>query len=287
MDATPLSRRDWMSSAVALGVSTLALAARPLSLLNGQELVLNSRGGYRFLPGLPFLSFGARAADGFEIARATFQRLRPFSQGIADIERVLRAAGRPIHALCGLELRSERQVSGAEFSSFNRYYLERIGQAGLLVGDQAPMVRTNVAVAGVHEHSIHAFCYTVPAASRQPVAAPTFVLAAVPEVRNITTQPEVVAAGDTTLEGLRLKTEFVLATLDGTMKVLGAQWAEVTGIQLYTIHDLQPLLADLILPRVGTGGRRGIEWHYASPPVLGGALEIDVRGTRLELLADA
>jgi hypothetical protein len=48
--------------------------------------MLNTRGGYHFLPAVSFLSFAARAADGFEIVRATFPRLRPFSEGVADID---------------------------------------------------------------------------------------------------------------------------------------------------------------------------------------------------------
>jgi hypothetical protein len=287
MNATPLSRRDLLAGALAVGGSMLGKSVRAAGWFSSEDLVLNTRGGYHFLPAVPFLSFAARAADGFEIVRATFRRLRPFSEGVADIERLLRASSRPIHALCGIELRSPAQVSGAEFGAFNRIYLERMARAGLLIADRVPIARTNVAEVGVREHSIHAFSYTMPVVRRRQAPSDTFVLSAVPEVRDITAERfEFVAAGDTTPTGLRLKIEFVLSKLDNTMQVLGAQWAGATGVQLYTVHDVQPLLADVILPRVGGVGRRGIEWHHASPPVVGNELEIDVRGTRMELVAD-
>src|SRR5678816_1750393 len=49
--------------------------------------------------------------DGFEIVRTTFRQPRPFASGMADIERALKASGLPVHALCGLELRSARPLS--------------------------------------------------------------------------------------------------------------------------------------------------------------------------------
>ncbi len=287
MSATPLSRRDVLTVALAFGASTLGRPLRAQGAI-GDVLTLNERGGYQFLAAVPFLSFAARAVDGFEIVRAVFPRLRPFSEGVADIKSLLEASGRPVQALCAIELRSATQVSGAEFGSFNRTYLERMAQAGLLVNDRVPMARTNVAAAGVREHSIHAFSYTVPMARDRQAPSETFVLSAVPEVRDITVQPfEFVAAGDTSATGLRQKLEFVLGRLDSTMQKLGVQWARATGVQLYTVHDVQPLLADVILPRIGDAGRRGIEWHHASPPVVGNELELDVRGTRMELVAGA
>jgi hypothetical protein len=86
-------------------IATLGIGSRSLRAQDRENLILHGKGGYWFLPGLPFLSFAVRAADGYEIVRATFQRLRPLSAGLADIKRLLHASGRPLDALCGLELR--------------------------------------------------------------------------------------------------------------------------------------------------------------------------------------
>jgi len=54
-------------------------------------------------------------------------------------------------------------------------------------------------------------------------------------------------------------------------------------VQFYTVHDVHPLLADLILPRLGVAARLGVEWHHAWPP--GVQMEIGVRGVRHEITA--
>ena len=71
------------------------------------------------------------------------------------------------------------------------------------------------------------------------------------------------------------------AALAQTMRTLGVEWADVTGVQFYTVHDVHPLLADLILPRLGVAARLGVEWHHAWPP--GVQVEIGVRGVRQEI----
>ena len=301
MNPALMSRRDWLAKTSAL-VAVAAMGSATIErAVAADELVLNARGGYRFLPGTPFLSLAALAAEGFEIVRTTFRQPRPFPGGLADIEALLKASGRPIHALCGLELRSSRVLPGAEFRAFNQSYTARLEKVGLLVGEQVPVTRTNVALtqtngeAGAAEVTIHAFSHTMPTARRERAAAPTFVLSGMPEIRNLVRaasgrEPvDIVAAPDTTPAGLptpaalRLKAEFILSAIDETMRTLGVQWTDVTGVQMYTVHDVQPLLPDLILPRLGTAARLGIEWHHVYPP--GIQLEIGIRGTRAELVA--
>jgi hypothetical protein len=41
--------------------------------------------------------------------------------------------------------------------------------------------------------------------------------------------------------------------------MLGVRWTDVTGLQLYTVHDVQPLVADLMLPRIGAAARLGLK----------------------------
>jgi hypothetical protein len=204
-----------------------------------------------------------------------------------------------MQALCGLELRSPRPLVSSEFQAFNQAYVARLKKAGVLMGNQVPVTRTNVAYAhtgassGEPEFSIHAFSYTMPTARRKRTEAPTFVTAGIPEIRNLQAAgwkgevPDIVARTDTTSTGLptpaalRQKTEFILTALDGVMHALGVGWTEVTCVQLYTVHDVQPLVADLILPRLGDAARLGIEWHHTHPPFV--QVEVGARGTRLEL----
>jgi hypothetical protein len=134
-------------------------------------------------------------------------------------------------------------------------------------------------------HRIHAFSYTVPASSPSKRLT-TFVVAGIPEVRFLDPNPEIVAKDDLSLNGLRQKTIFILETIEGLLTTLGAGWSDVTGIQLYTVRDLHPLIESVVLPRIGEAAMRGIQWHYVLLPVVGGDVEIDVRSVRADLMID-
>ena len=76
-----------------------------------------------------------------------------------------------------------------------------------------------------------------------------------------------------------------MAATDGKRRVLGlgVEWDEATAVDVYTIHDIAPFLASMILPRTG-GGRHGIAWHYTRPPIAGIEYEMDVRGCNREIV---
>ena len=151
------------------------------------------------------------------------------------------------------------------------------------MGEFVPIARTNVALEGVNGHQIHAFTYTVSAPRPEPTRTRTFVVAAVPESRG----PEVMAAGDTTPEGLRRKTALILDTIESRMEAMGVGWGDATGAQLYTTHDLRAVPTTLVRPRLAAMARHGIQLHHALPPVLGLEVELDVRSTGMELVLDA
>ena len=111
-------------------------------------------------------------------------------------------------------------------------------------------------------------------------------MAGIPEVRLLDPNPEIVAKDDVSLSGLRQKTIFILETIEGLLKAMAVGWRDVTGIQLYTVRDLHPLIDSVVLPRIGEAAMRGIQWHYVLLPVVGGDVEIDVRSVRAELIID-
>src|SRR5215831_8812673 len=247
-------------------------------------LLDNPKGNYKFLKGagVPF-SAGALADSGFEIVHAGFKPLVRLSQGFELIERQLDAAGRPINAVCGIELRIPGALTPAGFEGFNRDYLERITAWGVVIDGLNPIARTNVAPAAVPiaESSLYGFYYTVPARGSE---RPDFVLAGAPEMTSRDGRREVVAAGDVSLEGLRRKTACVLETLGKQLAEMKAAWNDATAVNLYTVHDLHPLIATDLLPALGSAGHRGIRWHFARPPVQGLELEIDCYAARQELI---
>jgi hypothetical protein len=245
----------------------------------------NAKGNYRFVRGYgaPFSS-GAAANPGFEVVHATFRPFAPLPEAYGHIENHMRDAGRPLSALCGVELRIPEPLTPAAFDEFNRGYIERLASWGMMVDGLNPVARTNVAPASarISGPSVYGFYYTVPVGKN---ARPGFVLAGVPEIASREQgKREIVAAGDVSLEGLRRKTACVMQTLGGLLGEMGLRWADASSVNLYTVHDLYPLFSGDLLPELGAAAYRGIRWHYSRPPVIGLELEIDGYAAREELV---
>jgi hypothetical protein len=251
-------------------------------------LLENLKGNFSFVRGFGgAFSAGAVAASGFDLVHATFKPAARLAEGFEAIQRHMRAAGRPINAVCGIELRIPSALTPADFDKFNRGYVQHLAAWDVLVDNANPMARTNVAleVTPVTEPSIHGFYYTVTAPG---VAKPGFVLAGAPEVASREgSKRQIVAAGDTSTDGMRRKTTCVLDNLGALLAELGRSWEDATAVNLYTVHDMYPLLESMLLPAIGAAGQRGIRWHYARPPVIGLDLEIDAYSARQELVLAA
>src|SRR6185437_963058 len=182
-------------------------------------LLDNPKGNYKFIRGYgaPFSS-GALANPEFEIVHASFKPLARLADGYALIERHLRDAGRPINAVCGIELRIPAPLTAAGFDEFNRGYIERLTAWGVMVDGFNPVARTNVAPATspLADPSLYGFYYTAPAVG---AARPAFVLAGVPEVASREGgKREIVSAGDVSLDGLRRKSVCILEALGGLLR---------------------------------------------------------------------
>ena len=242
-------------------------------------LIPNPKGNYSFLPAIEAFSAGAVAMKGFEVIHVTFAVPPPYREGFEIVDRFLRDRQRPPQALCGIELRSPRPMSLAEFESFNRGYVEQLKKRSILLNGANPVARTNVApvLDPPAEAALYAFSYTTPS----PDAPATFVVAGGGD-RIIQSEkrdaPDIVGHGNVSAEGLREKASFVLGLMEKRLNSLGAAWDEVTAVDVYTAHPIFSLLEPLLLPRLGPAKTHGIRWHFVRPPVQGMEFEMDVRG---------
>lgn len=244
------------------------------------EIIAFPAGGYRFLRGVFQYSAGVAALDGHCIERVRFAAPIPLERGFARIAEHLRAAGRPPSAFCACELRSPAPFDEVGFAAFNRRYVGVLESWGLRAADANPVARSNVCPERDRppEPSFHAFCYTVPAAG----AAPSFVVAGsgeAPEGKS-SYADHIVARGDLSPAGLRRKAVWVMDEMERRMAALGAGWAAATAAQVYSVHDIHPFLADLLVAR--GAARHGVTWHYARPPVVELEYEMDCRGVAAE-----
>ena len=249
----------------------------------GSVLVDNPKGNYRFVRGIAPYSSGAVAMPGYEIVHATLQPAPPYRRGFEVLDAHLRGAGRPSQALCGIELRSPRPFTFRGFVEFNDGYIERLRERGILLGDLNPVARTNVApeVGPPGEVALYGFSYTVPSDSRRA----TCVVAGAGELAGERLAAEdIVRRGDASAAGLQAKAEQVLSLMDARLAALGVGWPEITAVEVYTIHDIFPLVRKLLLRRAPAAAEHGIRWHFARPPIEEIEFEMDLRGTRRELV---
>jgi hypothetical protein len=245
-------------------------------------LIPNPKGGYSFLKGIAPYSAGAVASAGFEIERARLAKPLPVPQAFARLDAHLATLGRPPQALCGMELRSPSPFTFKGFNDFNAGYVHFLDKRNILVSGMNPVARTNVApaIAAPSEPVVYAFSYSIPARA----ASRSFIVAGAGELPEGSLDPhDVVRRGQGSPEALTEKARFVLGLMDGRVLGLGASWDEVTAVDVYTVHDIAPFLASLIVPRTGNA-RHGIVWHYTHPPIVSIEYEMDVRGCAREVV---
>ncbi|HJT07152.1 MAG TPA: hypothetical protein VJ747_09510 [Stellaceae bacterium] len=237
-------------------------------------------GGFRYIPGVFQYSGGVAALDGFRIERVEFRQPIALQQGFAFIERYLGTEAVSLQSFCACELRSPAPFSEAGFTAFNRHYVGTLERWGVMQGDANPVARSNVCPEQMKpaEPSFHAFSY----ARQAPGQSGDFVISGSGEAEegHRSYRERTIRFGDTSAEGLREKARFVLGRMESRMAVFHKTWRDATAVQLYTVFDPHPVMADEIVRRGAAA--HGLTWHFARPPVEGLDYEMDCRAVALE-----
>lgn len=240
------------------------------------------QGGFRYVNGVFQYSCGVAAAPGHVIERVRFFRPLPLAEGFAAIESHIRALGRPMTAFCACELRSPEPFTEAGFRAFNEQYVGTLERWGLYRDGINPVARSNVCpeINAPREPSFYAFSYTVPV-SEAP-ARTSFVIAGSAESPEgkANYRDHIIRLGDTSRDGLLEKARWVLGEHQRRMGKLGVGWADTTGVHVYTVHDIHPLMASELIRR--GAGESGISWQFCRPPVVDLEFEMDMRGVMHE-----
>lgn len=238
-------------------------------------------GGYAFQQGGFPYSQGVAALPGHAITRARWIRPLPVATAFAAIASHLQALGRPLTALCAMELRSPQPFTLGGFQDFNAGYVATLKDWGLYRDRLNPVARSNVCPAhnAPTEVCVQAFSYTVPTAG----AAGDFVIAGSGEWPEDQAFPSgIVARGDLSASGIARKTAYVLRTMRERANALSANWAAISAVQVYTVHDFHPLLASHFAP---TGLLDvGLTWQVCRPPIQELEFEMDLRSVTTEQL---
>ena len=248
-------------------------------------LLENPRGNFRFLKGIAAYSSGVAADEGHAIVHATLRTPMPLGAGFASIARHVQKAGRPIQAVCAIELRSPSQFTFEAFSTFNNHtYRELLDAHDMLVSGINPIARTNVVpeLNPPPEPSLYAFSYTVPVAD---AAVPhDFVVAGAGELYEDELDPRrIVRRNETSDDALREKAAYVMQRMMLRLQALGASWVDVSVVNIYTAFDMFQWLRAEMLANIGGANSHGVRWHYTRPPIVGLEYEMDVRSVSTEI----
>ena len=117
----------------------------------------------------------------------------------------------------------------------------------------------------------------------EATARPTFVVAGSGEVVELAAE-RIVRRGETSPDAIRQKAAFVMEVMQTRLRGLGADWPDVTAIDVYTPHPIEPFARDLLLRTAGPAAIHGIRWFPSRPPVEGLEYEMDMRGVARELV---
>lgn len=236
-----------------------------------------AEGGYRYIPAVFQYSGGVAAEPGYRIERARFLKPPSLDKGFDAVEAHLKSIRRPIAAFCACELRSPAPFTEDGFTAFNKIYIKRLEAWGVMRGGVNTVARTNVCpeIGKPAEVLLHAFSYTVPADGD---VRKSFVVAGsgeAPEGKG-NYRDHTIRLGDRSAEGLRAKADYVIGEMEKRMRSLGFGWADGTDTHVYTVYDIHPFLADLLVKR--RAHKESFTWCYVRPPVDHLDYEMDTRG---------
>ena len=108
------------------------------------SLTHSPNGNYSFLAASATFSSGAIADNSFGLTHATFRRPVPLAQAFDAMRNHLVGLGRPMAAVCGVELRIGQPLTFDGFAQLNTGYKALLHQHGLHIDGKAPAARTNV-----------------------------------------------------------------------------------------------------------------------------------------------
>ena len=175
-------------------------------------LVENKRGNYFFLKGIAPYSAGVVAEADFEIVHVRLRRYVPLRAGFDAVKGHLKRAGRPLQAMCGMELRSPQPFSFTGFNQFNAGYIAALKKWNIHLDGMNPVARTNIApeVNPPGEPSLYGFSYTVPSKATRK----TFVVAGAGELPEGSLDPnDVVWRGESSAGAIQEKAHFVMGLM--------------------------------------------------------------------------
>jgi hypothetical protein len=271
-------RRFLQQVALVAAAGPALLRTARAARVNPPAMYAVEAGHYRFVPAGQVFCSGVLPDEGFEVIHAILRPQLPLAEGYAFVEAHLQKLGLPIQALCGMELRVPAAMTFEAFRAFNAPYVVQLDKWELINGNYSAVCRTNVAPAlnPPREAALHAFSYVAPASQN----GLTFCVSG---TADIDARGKIVAAGDTSVSGMRDKLKYVIDIIATRLAEMELDWGDVTHVDLYAVADISDLWGSTILPALGSATQAGVRLHHARPPIVGSEVELEARGVTQEL----
>ena len=276
---SPMRRRLMTASfAAAVLAAARATPAQDKPRINPPALLENIPGGYLVLPAGSVYCGGVVAAEGHEIVHALLRPWVPLDQAWDVVEAHLKTEGRPIQALCGLELRTPKQLTFEGFRNFNLGYMEELRKRELILRRYSAVCRTNVVPAHnpPDQPMVHAFSYSATSSQK----GRTFCVSG---AADIDSRGNIVAGDDVTPAGMKQRLQHCTETISDRLAELELSWNDATHVDLCVTRNVDEMLAALAAAGVPRTAARGIRVHDARPPIIGAEVELECRGVRRQI----
>ncbi len=276
------SRRRFLAGAAALAAAPLLTTPVMAGRVNPPALLDNQAGGFRVLPAGGVFCGGVVPLEGHEIVHVLVQPWIPLERAWGFIEDYLKSLGRPVQALCGMELRIPRQLTLEAFRGFNRPYAEQLAKWNLVLGPYSAVCRTNVvpALDTPGQPVVHAFSCSMPS----DAIGATFCVSG---TADIDARGQIIAAGDVSPAGMKQRLQYCVEVITERLAMLELNWSAATHIDLCVAEDIPGLMAGVVVPGLQGAAARGSRVHHARPPIVGTEVELECRGCRRELVVSA
>jgi hypothetical protein len=236
---------------------------------------IHSTRAYRYLPAIPPYSSGVAAEAGYEIIGLRFEEPPPVAAGFTQLDAECAERGLARSALVGIELRSPAPLAFGAFDEFNTVYRALLAERGLLERGVNPIARTNVVPMRRAPKEPVLFSAFLIRKALGP-GGTDFVVAGGGELDGPLQPESIIARGDTTAAGLRLKAVFVIEEMRKRLAGLGKTPECASLVDVYTAHDI-PGISDLLLETLPTVSRYGFMRWATRPPLMELEFEMDLR----------
>ena len=248
------------------------------------RLIENVRAGYSFLEGIAPYSSGVIAAPGYEITHVTLAVSLPWEEGMQAARKYVQSLGLSQWSLCGFELRCPQPHTMDGFIDFNAGYRAVLQDWDMYVDGENPIARTNVSP--VLNSPSETMLYGFSVCQESQIDWNTFVIAGGGELVGGLRNGAIVCQGKSDQAAMLEKARTVARLMKTRLDGLGANGERLSTIDVYTAHNLHPLIEGAIAAEIGEVAQRGLQWFYTRPPIIDIEFEMDMRGVQQERVVD-